>query len=94
MRRTLVYRHQSHEIIALQIFFFADCVKSCNIVPTFSSSVELHGLPKRPLVTFCTIPSASDISRSLVIVTGVGGGVQLISPQSLHLSYSSFSSYI
>lgn len=50
--------HQSHESIALQIV-----LKSYNIVPTFSSSIELHGLPERLFVTFCTIPSASYITQ-------------------------------
>jgi hypothetical protein len=93
MRRTLVLQtpvSQEHCVAD----FFADCVKSYNIVLKLSSSVELHGLSKRPLVTFCTIPSSSNISRNLVIVTGVGGGVQLIFPQSSHLSHYSFSSCI
>lgn len=40
-----------------------------NIVSTLPWSVELRGLPGRRLFTFCTVTSASNLSRNCAIVT-------------------------
>jgi hypothetical protein len=49
-------------------------VRSCNTV-TIPSPIKLQGLPDRPLFTFCTAPSASDLSRNLAILTRLCGRV-------------------
>ena len=46
----------------------------CMTASAFSLSVELLFFPHRPFNTSCTVPSTSNLSRILVIVTIVGGG--------------------
>ena len=51
--------------------------KSYMTASALSLSVELLFLPCRPFNTSCTVPLTSNLSRILVIVTLVGGGVQI-----------------
>jgi hypothetical protein len=41
---------------------FGYCVKACNTVTTFLSSVEVQDIPRRPLFTTFTVSSASNLS--------------------------------
>ena len=55
--------------------FFGDRAKTCMTSTAILLSVELLFLTQRPLNTSCTVPSTSNLSRILVIVFLVGGGV-------------------
>ena len=55
--------------------FFGDRAKTCMTAWALSLSVELLFLPHRPFNTSCTVPSTSNLSRILVTVTLVGGGI-------------------
>ena len=54
---------------------FGDRAKTCITASALSLSVELLFLSHRPFNTSCIVPSTSNLSRILVIVTLVGGGV-------------------
>ena len=71
--------------------FFGDHSKTCVAASAFSLSVELPFLPRRHFNKSCTVPSTSNLSRILVIVALVGGGVPNSTLQR-YLSSTTFSS--
>ena len=54
---------------------FGDHPKTCTTASALSLSVGLLYFPDRPFNTSCTVPSTSNLSRILIIVTLVGGGL-------------------
>jgi hypothetical protein len=47
---------------------------TCNRLADVVLLMEERGLPDRPLFTFGTVPLSSNLSRTFVSVTRVGGG--------------------
>ena len=54
--------------------FFGDRAKTCMTASALPSSTGFLFIPHRPFSTSCTVPSTSNLSRNLVIVTPGGRG--------------------
>lgn len=72
--------------------FLRNFVKACETVSTFPLLTELWGSSERPSLTFCTVPSTTNLLCNRAIVAHASGGVPLhlsISPPHSHSLFSS-----
>ena len=67
-------QYQSHKCIA-SMTFLGIVQKNCLTPSAHLLPVEFFFLPHRPFNTSCTVPTTSNLSRILLIIALVGGGV-------------------
>ena len=74
--------------------FFGDRPKTCMIAAVLSLSAELLFLRRRPFNISCTVPSTSNLSRILVIITFLVVAYQIQSSNVIELQHSPLSNNI